>query len=134
MRLDPAAACDPLAGLGLIDARFHFREQIFETCRAFEVECHLALADPGEMLVRVSETRQHRVAFQIDDTRVWSNQFLRSLVRADKDDTFGFDCDRLGTRSAVVSAVNVAVLEHDVGWFAALRLRYEEGQEKQTDC
>ena len=53
---DPATAGDPLARFCLVHARLHFREQIFETRRAFEVQRHLTKSDTGEMLVCVCES------------------------------------------------------------------------------
>ena len=44
----------------------------------------ISKADAGEVLVRVSEARQDSVAFEIHDTRVWSNVFLRGCVCADE--------------------------------------------------
>ena len=41
MRFDPSASRYPIAGLCLIDARFHFGEKIFEAGGAFEIESHL---------------------------------------------------------------------------------------------
>jgi len=95
VRFDPAAAGDPFAGLCLIHSCFHFREEIFETRRAFEIECHLTLADTREVLVGVSETGQSCAAFQIDDARAWTNELLRRCVRADKDDAVAFNGDSL---------------------------------------
>ncbi len=67
------------------------------------------------MLVRISETGQDGVAFEIDDARVWPDVFLRVGVCADEDDSICFDGDRFGSWCFVVGGVDVAVFENDVG-------------------
>ncbi len=87
---NPTAAGDPFARLFLIDALFNFREKIFEAVDAFEVERDFAKADSGKMMMRVSESRQHRLAGQIDDAR-----FRRRHIPARRDSIRQKQCDRL---------------------------------------
>ena len=86
---DPTAAGDPLARLCLINSRLNFRQKIFEAGDAFEVERHLAKADSGKMMMRVSHSRHHRLAVEIDDARS-----LRQHTFARRDLSRRRQCDR----------------------------------------
>src|SRR5215213_5944243 len=80
VRLDPSSSSYPLAGFCLIDAFFHFREEVREACRAFQVQSHLALADARKMLVRISKTGHDGVALEIDDARLFTDELLCGSV------------------------------------------------------
>src|SRR6185436_18124533 len=88
---NPTAARDPFAWLFLIHALFDFGQKCFEAGQAFEVERHLAKTDPGEMVMRVSHSGQHRPAVQIYDATVFSDVFLRVAIRADENNAIAFD-------------------------------------------
>src|SRR5262245_35799685 len=132
---DPATARYPITCLCLIHSRFNFREQVVQARGAFKIESHFALSHTGEMLVGIGETWQDGIAFEIDYTRVCTDEFLRGCIRADKYDPITFDGDGLSLRGFVVCGVDVAVFEKDVGWRLSARgRRREQSQEKQTGC
>ena len=77
---NPAAPGYPFARLFLIDALFNFGEKILKAGDAFKVERHLAKADAGKMMMRVSHSRHQRFAIQIDDARFRAHVFLRLAI------------------------------------------------------
>src|ERR1700686_912609 len=95
--LDPPASGNPLAGLCLIDSCFDLREEILKVGDAFQVQRHLAKADSGQMVMRVSHSRQYRRTVQIYNSRVRALILLRLGVRTDEDNPIALyrDCVRL---------------------------------------
>src|ERR1043166_6733246 len=85
-RLDPAAPYDPFAGRGLRDALFYLAQKIGARVCAFEIQMHLALADPKNMAMRIGQPGHDGFAAKIDNARLRAAEFFCFIVRADKDD------------------------------------------------
>src|SRR6185503_13294051 len=77
---NPPATSYPLARLFLIDALFHFCQKRFEAGDAFKVERNLPKADAGKMMMRVSHSRHHRSAVEIDDAGSLPDVVLRRAI------------------------------------------------------
>jgi len=115
-RFDPATACDPFAGLGLIDTGFNLGQEVLQVGDALEVQRHLALTDSDQVAVRIRESGQDRVSVQINDTGGLAYLLLCVGVRAYKNNAVAFDRDGLSVRLLVIGRVDVPVLENDIGW------------------
>jgi hypothetical protein len=109
MSFDPTAARDPLAGFRLINSLLYAGEKIFQVSHAFQVQRHLALADAGQMSVRVGESGNHRLSTKVDHSRFRSAIGLGFGVRAGENDQPVANGDRFGARLRFVDGIDIAV-------------------------
>ena len=77
---NPAASGNPFAGLFLHHTLFYFDQKVLKVVNAFEVEGHLTKPDSGKMVMRISHSRYHRPATEIDNARIPANILLRLAI------------------------------------------------------
>jgi hypothetical protein len=73
-RLVPAAADDPLTGLGLFGRARHLLHDVVPRARLPQVEPHAKLPDAREMPVAFDEARNGELALEPDDLRVRADE------------------------------------------------------------
>src|SRR3954467_11677253 len=113
--LDPAAAGNPFARFRFPHAFPRFGEKILKRVCVFEIQGHLALADPENVAMRISETRRQRFTRQINNTGFVVAKFPCVCVCSYKNDAVAFDRDCFGMRLLLVNRVNIAVDENNIG-------------------
>ena len=130
-RFDPAATGDPFPALGSGNALLHFGEKILTCVRAFEVEIHLASANPEDVAMRIGQAGYNSFSGKIDNVRFVVGEFLRVCVRADKDNSIFFDRDGLGARLMLVDGVDVSVNENKIDNVRAVHFLKKAKQENK---
>src|SRR4051812_29702014 len=130
---NPAATCNPLAGLGLVHACFNFREKALKVGDSFEIQSHLALTNARQMTVRISETGQYSLTMQINYTRRLANELLCISVRADEYDSVSPDGYSLSMSLLIVGGVDVAVLQNEIGGVSRDKSWRSEIQDAEHD-
>ena len=112
--LVPAAADDPLAGLGLLDRAAHLRHDVVPGAGFAQVEAHAEFADAGEVPVAFDEAGNGQHAVEIDDLGVGTDPLRGSAIGAERGDLAGADGDRLRGGRGGVHGDDLAVAQDEV--------------------
>ncbi len=112
--LMPAAADDPLAGLGLLDGAGDLGDDIVPGAGFAEVEAHAEFADAGEVAVAFDEARDGELAMEIDDFGVGPDPTLRGAVGAEGGNFIAAHRDGLRGGRGGIHGDDLAVAEDEV--------------------
>ena len=77
----PAAADDPLAGLGLFDGAGHLGHDVVPGAGFAQVEAHAKFADAGEVSVAFDEAGNGEHAVEVDDFGIGADPLRRRRGR-----------------------------------------------------
>ena len=113
--LVPAAADDPLAGLGLLDGAADLGHDVVPGAGFAQIEAHAEFADAGEVSVAFDEAGNGEHAVEIDDLGVGADPLGGGAVCAERGDFAGADGDRLRGRRAGAHGDDLAVAQDEVG-------------------